>query len=634
MKKILSIMLSVLVFVSCFSITANAFAEENEKTGQTATFNWELKAGVLSINSKNVEVNRSLVIDDDLKTEWKKFESDITSVVIGEGFDGISNKAFNGFEQLLDVTVFTPLKSIGNEAFSGCISLENLNIVSSDTISIGEQAFENCDSLRDVAINNVTDIGKGAFENCDCLSNVALNGDYKAIPTSAFYHNANLSSVKLADSVVKIGANAFAFCSNLKDINMPNSLVEIGSSAFQDTAVECVALPNTLKFVGNCAFSDSSLTSIDINDGVEFIGSYAFANTNIANLKIPNGVTKICKGICSYCDKLITVSIGNNTETIEENAFLRCVSLKSISIPKSVQTIGQCAFDNTASLKSVVFENGIREIGMQAFFNSAITSVVIPSTVEKIGEYAFFGCDIKKAQIGAKVLEKGAFANNRLLSSLTLAETVKSIGDYAFENNLSLKKVSIPSSVEFVGTNAFDNNVIIEADDYSTGSAYAKKNENKFYSRHTHDYSVVTTQATCCKDGKIVYKCKNCDYSYTKKLPKNPKSHKKFVTKTVKATTTKNGCVKVVCSECGYIKSKKVIKKIATVSLSRKSFKYNGKTHKPSVVVKDSSGNVISSKNYTLKYSGSGKKIGSYTVTVVFKNNYSGKITRNFTVKK
>jgi len=58
------------------------------------------------------------------------------------------------------------VKTIGNYAFSSCISLINLTIPTSVT-SIGEQAFEYCNNLTDIDIpNSVTNIDRGAFYGC------------------------------------------------------------------------------------------------------------------------------------------------------------------------------------------------------------------------------------------------------------------------------------------------------------------------------------------------------------------------------------------------------------------------------------------------------------------------------------
>ncbi|MBR0446963.1 MAG: hypothetical protein IIX28_00630 [Clostridia bacterium] len=69
------------------------------------------------------------------------------------------------------------------------------------------------------------------------------------------------------------------------------------------------------------------------------------------------------------------------------------------------------------------------------------------------------------------------------------------------------------------------------------------------------------------------------------------------------------------------------------VSLSNTSYVYNGKTKKPSVVVKTAGGSKISSSNYTVTYASGRKNVGKYKVTVKMKGAYSGTKNLYFTIK-
>lgn len=69
------------------------------------------------------------------------------------------------------------------------------------------------------------------------------------------------------------------------------------------------------------------------------------------------------------------------------------------------------------------------------------------------------------------------------------------------------------------------------------------------------------------------------------------------------------------------------------IKLSKTSYTYDGKTKKPSVTVKDSKGNKINKKYYTISYSKGKKNVGKYTVTIKFKGKHSGKYTKTFTIK-
>ncbi len=68
------------------------------------------------------------------------------------------------------------------------------------------------------------------------------------------------------------------------------------------------------------------------------------------------------------------------------------------------------------------------------------------------------------------------------------------------------------------------------------------------------------------------------------------------------------------------------------ITLSKEAYTYNGKTQKPTVTVKDCNGNNINKKYYTVKYAKGRKNIGKYKVTITFKGNYSGTVTKYFTI--
>lgn len=67
------------------------------------------------------------------------------------------------------------------------------------------------------------------------------------------------------------------------------------------------------------------------------------------------------------------------------------------------------------------------------------------------------------------------------------------------------------------------------------------------------------------------------------------------------------------------------------VILSQTSFTYNGFIQEPSVTIRGNRGEIIPSTDYLLANSG-GKAVGEYTVTAMFRNNYSGNVVKSYTI--
>ncbi|MDE5605347.1 MAG: fibronectin type III domain-containing protein [Eubacterium sp.] len=149
------------------------------------------------------------------------------------------------------------------------------------------------------------------------------------------------------------------------------------------------------------------------------------------------------------------------------------------------------------------------------------------------------------------------------------------------------------------------------------------------HDEHNYDNGKVTKKATCKAKGVKTYTCTICGETKTETIAKTAHTYK---TTTTKATTKKNGSITKKCSVCGST-TKTTIYYPKTVTLSTTSYTYNGKVKKPSVTVKDSKGKKIATSNYTISYQSGRKNVGTYTVTIKFKGNYSGTIKKTFTIK-
>ena len=123
----------------------------------------------------------------------------------------------------------------------------------------------------------------------------------------------------------------------------------------------------------------------------------------------------------------------------------------ALTIPSSVSyngtTYSVTAFDDDINIHVGAFKGC-----------SGLTSVTIPNSVTSIGNYAFYNCSsLTSVTIPNSVTWIGSYAFwfCYVLTSVTIPNSVTSIGNYAFNGCTDLTSVTIPNSVTSIGESAF-----------------------------------------------------------------------------------------------------------------------------------------------------------------------------------
>lgn len=152
------------------------------------------------------------------------------------------------------------------------------------------------------------------------------------------------------------------------------------------------------------------------------------------------------------CNKLTSVNIPKSVTNIGGSAFEGCLNLSSVNIPVGVTSIGYYTFYGCSGLKNLIIEDGESTLSLgYNEYNSSGT-----------GKGLFYDCPLETLYLGRnlsynndKKYGYSPFYDKTSLTSVTIGNSVTSIGNYAFSGCSGLTSIAIPSSVTSIGESAF-----------------------------------------------------------------------------------------------------------------------------------------------------------------------------------
>lgn len=199
----------------------------------------------------------------------------------------------------------------------------------------------------------------------------------------------------------------------------------------------------------------------------------------------------------SEWETIVAAYLSSGLTVIGESAFYNQRNLSTLYIPDSMEVIGRNAFDVCESISSLTLNNNLIEIQSGAFGHTSVTSVTIPSSVERIGtnpygsvvdSNPFYGCENLQSFYGEYAIDNGrllvidgvavSFAPSGLteyeipnyvtkllgalfwecgdLTAVTIPDSVTEIGTQAFLNCSGLTEITLPSSVTYIDEFVFN----------------------------------------------------------------------------------------------------------------------------------------------------------------------------------
>ncbi|MDY6393873.1 MAG: leucine-rich repeat protein [Synergistales bacterium] len=389
-------------------------------------------------------------------------------------------------------TVSVTRESNYSSSYSGDVTIPSTVTINGTTYSvtsIGGSAFRYCTGLTSITIpNSVTSIGFDAFRNCTGLTSITIPNSVTSISYSAFQNCTGLTSVTIGDNVTSIGSDAFRNCTGLTSITIPNSVTSISYSAFNGCRyLTSITIGNSVTSIGDSAFSGCNNIMI-LNWDAKNCTTYNFAfsrKTSITTVTIGDSVETLPRSFLSNCTGVTSITIPNSVTSIGSSAFSDCNNITTLNWNAKNCTTYNSAFANKSSITSVTIGDSV-EVIPNSFLSgcTGLTSITIPNSVTSIGDFAFYNCplfsvgeldlsNVTSIGVGAFAIIRGVTGG---ISSLTLSSSLTTIPKDAFRGR-GLASVSIPNSVTSIGNNAFyncDNIINISTNaEYIGDSAFA-----------------------------------------------------------------------------------------------------------------------------------------------------------------
>lgn len=534
--------LKMLVFIMLANLLigqANiAYADVQSGTYNDAAWTFDTETGCLTVTPTNgiTEVPKYFVGHIFYSDHYETYEdTQITKIVIGDGIKSIGigafykcyalseivfpKSGFNAIEKysfyqagkqhnsLTHVNLPEGLTEIGESAFEET-ALESIDLPESLT-TLGKRAFNACDNITSVFIpKNVNSIGAAAWGNTNSklteyvvdaknstytsLDGVLYTKDMKTLVScpvskpgvftvpegvetlaeSSF--TCSNTGVILPSSLKTIEDEAFSAYNYKRGVVIPEGVTTIGPNTFEYAFIDFLSLPSTLsaETYNSLSLQTNNIKTLVINSttppavGNKFFWG-SFTGTPITSFKhvlVPNASVDDYKSAdkwSSYADYIApkSLSCGVEYKYFNDNTVLNLSSTTetTLTIDASETELWNTI---TTGITAVEIEGNITDINRSAFENNkTITSLTILNGVKRIGEYAFSGCNnLKTVLLSSQSLEElGANCFEYCgMETITLPSGLKTINNDSFKNCSSLGEIkAYCTSLETVAPTAF-----------------------------------------------------------------------------------------------------------------------------------------------------------------------------------
>ena len=305
----------------------------------------------------------------------------------------VAQRAFMWCENLTSITIPSSVTSIGNYAFSNCRNLANIYFEEDSHLSyIGSNSFYNCNNITSIVIpTSVTSIGSSAFGGCYRLveiynlssrtftigstgygyvayyakvihTSLEENSRITTIDGVVYYKNSesdyiaigpvdkNVTSVTLDSRTTSILPRAFYDCQGITSLTIPSGVTSIGESAFYQCRrlVEIYNLSSIELEIGSYDYNMLAYYAKDIYTSLDEESKLFTKNGVIYYKNAEDDYTAIGPANLNTT----SITLDENTKSINAYAFYECKNLTTITIQESVTVVGQASLCYTTIINS------------------------------------------------------------------------------------------------------------------------------------------------------------------------------------------------------------------------------------------------------------------------------------------
>ena len=320
-------------------------------------------------------------------------------------------------------------------------------------------------------------------ETKDLVIPAQLDGHPVSLIISAAFLDADIVSVHLPANLARLDPSSFSICNDRTALTVAEDhpVFEMKNGVLFDKTTQTLVfyppnrkgksytVPKGTLAIGDQAFKSArGLTKITLPKGLQRIGEEAFYNASFSKITLPNSLTEIGTAAFASCYSLKELKLPPNVSLIHGNPLPDTNTKVKVDKKNPVfkmvdgmliDTRRQWLIMAPHRADACAVPEGVTHIAPQACAKIWATSVTLPESLESIGREAFFDArGLQKAELpqGLKEIGERGFSWSGI-KSITIPSGVTAIGERVFDHCANLSSLTLCEGLERIGAYAFNN---------------------------------------------------------------------------------------------------------------------------------------------------------------------------------